>query len=273
MSETYKDQDFTASQRKEDHILLATKARVASESIDTRFYYEPVLEGHPSIGDKYTVDFMGHHFDLPIWISSMTGGTERASLINKNLAKVCGEYKLGMGLGSCRSLLTDNERFADFDVRHLVGDQPLYANLGIAQIERLYLANQLSLINEMLKKLQADGLIIHINPLQEWMQPEGDRYSMKPIELVKIVLGEVTSKVIVKEVGQGMGPVSLLELMSLPLVAVDFGASGGTNFALLELLRDNDTISEQAPFVNIGHDAAEMVDFVNYIIEKHSNDV
>jgi isopentenyl-diphosphate Delta-isomerase len=269
MSNTYKDQDKNAHQRKEDHIALAFKARLATNEIDNRFFYEPVLSGHPTDEEKYEVDFINHKFNLPIWISSMTGGTERAANINKNLARACGEYKLGMGLGSCRSLLTSNERLSDFDVKHLVGNQPLYANLGIAQIEQLYNAGKLALIKEMLTKLQADGLIIHINPLQEWMQPEGDRYYKNPIDLIKVVLEEVTQSIIVKEVGQGMGPLSLLELMSLPIDAVDFGASGGTNFALLELLRDESKISEQAPFVHVGHTATEMVDFVNYILEKH----
>jgi len=123
----------------------------------------------------------------------------------------------------------------------------------------------------MLKKLQATGLIIHINPLQEWMQPEGDRYFMSPVDLIKIVLEKVTPSVIVKEVGQGMGPVSLLELMSLPLDAVDFGAGGGTNFALLEMLRDEEKEYQQAPFVYVGHSAGEMVDFVNFIMEKHKD--
>ena len=201
----------------------------------------------------------------------MTGGTARAANINQNLARACGEYKLGMGLGSCRSLLTSDERLSDFDVRKWVGEQPLYANLGIAQTEQLYQSGQLHLIKEMLQKLQADGLIIHINPLQEWMQPEGDRYHTKPIDLIKIIMEEVTTRLIVKEVGQGMGPVSLLELMSLPLDAVDFGAGGGTNFALLEMLRDQNKEYAQAPFVNVGHSASEMVDFVNFIMENHAD--
>lgn len=268
MPETFKDHDKTSDQRKEDHISLAFRS-VVKES-DKRFYYEPALSGHPSANEKYETDFIGFKFELPLWISSMTGGTAKAANINKNLARACGEYKLGMGLGSCRSLLTSDERLSDFDVRTWVGDQPLYANLGIAQIEQLYKAGQLSLISEMIKKLQANGLIIHINPLQEWMQPEGDRYFMSPVELIKIVIDKVTPSVIVKEVGQGMGPLSLLELMSLPLVAVDFGAGGGTNFALLEMLRDEDKEYLQAPFVNVGHTAYEMVDFVNFIMEKHA---
>jgi len=273
MAKTYKDTDTTAEQRKEDHIALAFDSQVAQPNIDTRFYYEPLLAGHPAKDETCEVDFLQYKFQLPLWISSMTGGTERAANINKNLARACGEYKLGMGLGSCRSLLLSNDRLKDFDVKNLVGDQPLYANLGIAQIEQLYKADKLPLIKELLKKLTADGLIIHINPLQEWMQPEGDRYFMNPIELIKILIQEITPHIIVKEVGQGMGPMSLLELMMLPIDAVDFGASGGTNFALLELLRDKDKTSLHESLVYVGHSADEMVDFVNYIVEKQENKI
>ena len=137
MAKEYKDQDSTAEQRKEDHIALAFDAQVGLGSIDSRFYYEPLLSGHSRKEDTYEVDFLDYKFQLPLWVSSMTGGTERAANINKNLAKACGEYKLGMGLGSCRSLLLSNDRLSDFDVKKLVGDQPLYANLGIAQLEDL----------------------------------------------------------------------------------------------------------------------------------------
>lgn len=264
MPEKYKDVDSTASQRKSDHITLALDSQMDAAKVDSRFYYEPILCGHPTEA-KYEVNLLGHTFDLPIWVSSMTGGTERAATINKNLARACGEYKLGMGLGSCRSLLTSDERMSDFDVRHLMGDQPLYANLGIAQIEQLYATGNLDRVIELVKKLQANGLIIHINPLQEWMQPEGDIYHTSPLELIQRVL-DVCPEVIVKEVGQGMGPKSLLALMKLPLRAIDFGAVGGTNFALLELLRTEHKTSAHEPLVYLGHTAEEMVDFVNAIL-------
>ena len=79
---------------------------------------------------------------------------------------------MGMGLGSCRTLLYTNDTLEDFNVRHLIGDDlPLFANLGIAQVEQLVESNKLYLITELLDKLQADGLIIHVNPMQEWLQP------------------------------------------------------------------------------------------------------
>lgn len=203
---------------------------------------------------------------LPIWVSSMTGGTAMAGIINKNLAKACGEFGMGMGLGSCRQLLYDDAHLADFAVRSFIGsDQPLYANLGIAQIEELIQDGRTALIEELLKKLEADGLIIHINPMQEWFQPEGDLITVPAIDTIRRLLDIADYPIIVKEVGQGMGRDSLEALLALPLEAIDFAAMGGTNFSKLELFRNSD----KAAFTQlalVGHSATEMVDMTNDIL-------
>ena len=262
--------DPTAEQRKRDHIELAFKSQVAKSEVDHRFFYEPILSGLPQDYNQWgAFPFLGKKLRYPLWVSSMTGGTEWAGTINHNLAKVVNEYGLGMGLGSCRSLLFDDKHLQDFAVRNLIGDQPLYANLGIAQLEELILSNQLGRVKELIKKLEADGLIIHVNPLQEAMQPEGDVYSMAPLEIIKRVLDFVDFPIIVKEVGQGMGPQSLRQLMKLPLAALDFAASGGTNFALLELMREDESVLKAFdPLTHVGHSAEDMVSFLNELVTE-----
>ncbi|MBK9256517.1 MAG: type 2 isopentenyl-diphosphate Delta-isomerase [Saprospiraceae bacterium] len=258
--------DPGASDRKKDHIELAFKSRVGHSLIDTRFSYEPALSGHPVDGTLQEMTFLGKKFKAPIWVSSMTGGTQMAGVINRNLAKACGQFGLGMGLGSCRQLLHSNTYLNDFDVRKYMPDQPLYANLGIAQVEQLISRNEIYKINELVKKLSADGLIVHINPMQEWLQPEGDRYFTSPVDTIKRILDAVDIKLIVKEVGQGMGKASLRALFELPLEAIDFAASGGTNFALLELLRSSKEKADiYGKLANLGHTAEEMVDYVNQL--------
>jgi isopentenyl-diphosphate Delta-isomerase len=257
------DNDPTAVSRKGDHITLAFQSQVAAMGLDTRFYYEPLLAAHPK-NNIPTQQFGQKTLKNPIWVSSMTGGTQKAGKINHNLARACKEFGMGMGLGSCRGLLYSDEHLPDFDVREDIGDMPLYANLGVAQIELLLEKNQTSLIKDLVKKLQADGLIIHINPLQEAMQPEGDVFKKSPLETIKKLLDKLDIPMIVKEVGQGFGPNSLRELLQLPLVAVEFAAAGGTNFAKLELLRSNPM--KQMVFENIttvGHTASEMVEWTN----------
>ena len=259
--------DPTAKERKQDHIELAFQSQVAKNSLDKRFYYEPLLAPHPDTNSLPPFSFLNKTMQVPMWVSSMTGGTAMANTINHHLARACGEFGMGMGLGSCRSLLYDDEYLADFNVRHLIGDDlPLYANLGIAQLEQLIAEKELYRVRNLLEKLQADGLIIHVNPFQEWMQPEGDHFSIAPIKTIKTMLAQLSVPIIVKEVGQGMGYESLKALFQLPLAAVDFAASGGTNFALLELLRSDKRQQERFnKLVHIGHSAEEMVQMTNAI--------
>lgn len=253
--------------RKHDHIALAFKSQVFQT--DHRFFYEPVLSAHPQ-GGLTPVKILNRTLKAPLWISSMTGGTQKAGIINRNLARACNEFGLGMGLGSCRIILDDNTYFADFDLRSIIGDHlPFYANLGIAQLEELIACNQLQKAIDLVHRLQADGLIIHINPMQEWLQPEGDRFKYDSLTTIKRVLDAVKFPIIVKEVGQGMGYNSLKELFKLPLQAIDFGAHGGTNFAMLELLRSTPEYKElYEPLAMVGHNAEEMVHFTNQILDE-----
>lgn len=261
--------DPTSESRKKDHIDMAFKSQTDAMARDPRFYYEPIMQGHATSNDHLHKTFIGHSFKAPIWISSMTGGTGLAATINKNLAMVCKDFGLGMGLGSCRSLLHTDEFFEDFNMRQYIGDQPLYANLGIAQVEQLIKDNKMHLVVTMIDKLQADGLIIHVNPLQEWLQPEGDRYYTPPIDTIQKTIELLKTKLIVKEVGHGMGPKSISTLLSLPIEAIEFAAFGGTNFSKIELYRDSQEKNDWfESLAHVGHTADEMVDFVN---AAHSN--
>lgn len=262
--------DPTAEARKRDHIELAFQSQIEEGKLDARFYYEPLLSAHPDRNSLPQIDFLGKKMRAPIWVSSMTGGTEFAGIINHNLARVCKDFGMGMGLGSCRSLLFSDEHLKDFDVRHLIGDDlPFYANLGIAQLEELIEKNETYLINDLIGKLKADGLIIHVNPFQEWLQPEGDRFRKSPIDTIEFLLEKLNIPIIVKEVGQGMGYESLKRLFQLPLEAVDFAANGGTNFAKVELLRSDEqkqSIFQKLAYV--GHSAEEMTLMTNQLVAK-----
>ncbi len=261
------DDDPTAVSRKKDHIELAFKSRVEAGELDSRFYYEPLLAAHPAPGSLTPFSFLGKTLRAPMWVSSMTGGTALANVINHNLARACAEFGLGMGLGSCRQLLYSDEFLPDFDVRDTIGpDLPLFANLGVAQIEQLMEKKETERIPALLQKLRADGLIVHVNPLQEAMQPEGDVFKRPPLEIIEELLQLFDLKIIVKEVGQGFGPESLRALLQLPIEAVEFAAAGGTNFAKLELLR-SDPVKQMIfeKIAAVGHSAEEMLGFVNQI--------
>ncbi len=264
---TSEQDDPTGVSRKRDHIDLAFKSQVLVNQLDSRFSYEPLLAGHPEKGSWGSFEFLGKKMEIPLWVSSMTGGTEMANTINHNLARACKDFGMGMGLGSCRSLLFDDEYLKDFNVRPIIGNNaPLFANLGIAQLEELIDQKKESAAERLVDKLKADGLIIHVNPFQEAMQPEGDFFKRAPLDTIEHFLEKTDLKIIVKEVGQGMGEESLKRLFDLPLEAVDFAASGGTNFALLELLRSSDQKQETfGSMTHIGHSAEEMVHLTNKI--------
>jgi len=253
-----------SSEKKKAHIDLALQSQTLRESRDTRFNYEPMLSAHPQ-GILKPFPFLGKTMRAPVWISSMTGGTEAAMLINRNLARVCNEFGLGMGLGSCRILLEDDLYPEHFFLRKYIGNEvPFYANLGIVQIEKALSDNTVDRISEMVFKLEADGLIIHVNPLQEWLQPEGEVLNHKPVDLIREFIEQVDFRVIVKEVGQGMGPESLRQLMALPLEAIEFAAYGGTNFAKLELQRSSHAVQQMLePLSLIGNDTFDMIESVN----------
>lgn len=259
----------STAQRKSDHIELAFQSVVAGR--DSRFYYEPMLSAHPQDHNE-PFYFLGKIMQVPVWVSSMTGGTAQAGIINKNLAQACGEFGMGMGLGSCRIILNDDTYFEDFNVRPLMGpDVPLFANLGIAQIEELLEKKSSDQIIRLIERLQVDGLIVHVNPLQEWLQPEGDIIRRPPLDTLQELLDGFKFPVIVKEVGQGFGPESMKALLKLPLAAIDFGAHGGTNFAKLELLRADAQTQELYDAVShVGHSALEMVEWYNEITQEGS---
>ena len=258
------------SDRKKDHINQAFNARVEKADSDHRFNYEPLLAAHP-IGRPSPFYFAGKTMRLPLWISSMTGGTSQAGIINRNLAQACNEFGMGMGVGSCRILLEDERHFDDFNLRPIIGDEsPFYANLGIAQLEHLIEKKEVDKISMLIDLLQADGIIIHINPLQEAFQPEGEVFNRPPIDTLQEFL-EITpnTRVIVKEVGQGMGPQSIKQLLHLPIEAIEFGALGGTNFTILELLRSKDEdFTAYEAFGKVGHTAEEMTKMVNEVASK-----
>lgn len=268
-------EDPSAESRKRDHIELAFQSQVAAGSIDPRFYYEPVLSGHPERHTWPAFTFLGKSLRVPVWVSSMTGGTAMARTINHNLARACKDFGMGFGLGSCRSLLYSDDALSDFAVRPLIGDDlPLYANLGVAQLEELIDRKEVHRIPELIDKLQADGLIVHVNPLQEWLQPEGDRFQRSPLVTIQHLLDQFDLPLIVKEVGQGMGRESLRALLQLPLAAVDFAANGGTNFAKLEMLRGQSQKAEiYAALANVGHSAGDMVQITNELIEELGDQV
>jgi isopentenyl-diphosphate delta-isomerase len=255
--------------RKNDHIALAFSSQIKETLADQRFTYEPMLGSHIH-GDLDPFTFLDRTLRVPMWVSSMTGGTDLARIINTNLARACNEFGMGMGLGSCRILLENESCLPDFDMRDVIGnDLPLYANIGIVQVEDMLEDKTIRKLTDLVERLRADGLIIHVNPLQEWIQNEGDVLKHPPVETLEKFLSITGMKVIVKEVGQGMGPESIERLMHLPIEAFELAAFGGTNFACVELARSEPAKQDlYSPLAKIGHTAGEMLAVINGMVSS-----
>jgi isopentenyl-diphosphate delta-isomerase len=139
-------------------------------------------------------------------------------------------------------------------------------------VEEFLNSGQVDRIQQLIQKLRADGLVIHVNPLQEFCQPEGDRFGKAAIDTITELLEIADYPIIVKEVGQGMGPQSLRSLLKLPLEAIEFAAFGGTNFALVELLRSDEAPKEFfQPLAYVGHSAEDMLNSVNHLVDSEKD--
>jgi isopentenyl-diphosphate delta-isomerase len=178
--------------------------------------------------------FLGAQLRAPLLVSAMTGGTERAARVNALLAVAAEDHGLAMGLGSGRALLEDEDLLPTF----LTGARPplLLANLGAVQLRRgLGPADAERLVD----LLGADGLVLHLNPVQEAVQPGGDTASGGLDELIAGVVERLAPRpVVVKEVGFGLDPRDVALLVAVGVAAIDVAGAGGTNWATVEGGRD-----------------------------------
>ncbi|GAB4186631.1 MAG: type 2 isopentenyl-diphosphate Delta-isomerase [Coleofasciculaceae cyanobacterium] len=175
--------------------------------------------------------FLGKSLGAPLLISSMTGGTEQAKTINFRLAEVAQQYKLAMGVGSQR-VVVENPQVADtFAVRSLAPDILLFANLGAVQLNYSYGVDQCLRIIDL---LEADALILHFNPLQECIQPQGDTNFKGLLDKIHFLCNKMPVPVIAKEVGNGISAAMAQKLMEAGISAIDVAGAGGTSWAKVE---------------------------------------
>ncbi|CAO5002450.1 type 2 isopentenyl-diphosphate Delta-isomerase [Microcystis aeruginosa] len=181
--------------------------------------------------------FLRKSLKAPILISSMTGGTELAHLVNTRLATVAQRYGLAMGVGSQRIALEQPELAPTFAVRSLAPDILLLANLGAVQLNYgCGLEDCLKLV----ELLEADALILHLNPLQEWVQSGGDSNFKGLLAKIQQICAQLPVPVIAKEVGNGISAVMAKQLIEAGVAAIDVAGAGGTSWAKVESQRAKD---------------------------------
>lgn len=175
--------------------------------------------------------FLGKQLGAPLLISSMTGGTEQAGTINHRLAKVAQYYKIAMGVGSQRVVVEKPQVASTFAVRSLAPDIPLFANLGAIQLNYSYGLDQCLRVVDL---LEADALILHLNPLQESIQTKGDTNFKGLLDKIAELCTKIPVPVIAKEVGNGISGAMAQKLIAAGVTAIDVAGAGGTSWAKVE---------------------------------------
>ena len=221
--------------RKDDHIRINLEEDVGFHQLTTGFErYRFVHQALPEI-DFAAVDtsvtLFGKRLSAPILVSSMTGGTQQAALFNRRLAEAVQLRNLAMGVGSQRTALEDGQSAASFAVRKYAPNALLFANLGAVQLNYSYTIDQCRRAVEM---VEADALILHLNPLQEVLQPEGDFRWGGLLSRIEAVCARLEIPVIAKEVGWGISRQAAKRLIDAGISAIDVAGAGGTSWSEVE---------------------------------------
>jgi isopentenyl-diphosphate delta-isomerase len=232
--------------RKADHIRICLDENVQCQHLTTgleryRFCHRclPELDWQDL---DLTTPFLNKVLGAPLLISSMTGGTDEAHQINLRLATVAQQYGLAMGVGSQRVAVEKPDLMETFSVRRVAPDILLLANLGAVQLNYRYGADQ---CRQVVESLEADALILHINPLQEAVQTRGDTNFKGLLGKIENICQNLPVPVIAKEVGNGISAAMVRRLMDAGVAAIDVAGAGGTSWAKVESERATDPVQRR----------------------------
>jgi isopentenyl-diphosphate delta-isomerase len=243
--------------RKTDHIALSLQTKhqaLHGPGLD-RLSFEPNPLPQMSLKD---VEIHSQFLDLPVsapfLIGAMTGGCKNGELINQHLAEAAQACQIPMALGSQRAAL---EQGSQPNIRRWAPSAILLSNIGATQLQQ----QGLDLARRAVESIQANALIIHLNPLQELIQPDGDRDWNQVLEAIQNCASRLEVPIIVKEVGAGIGPTTAIKLMDAGVKWIEVAGRGGTNWASIELARNGSEREREiaAPFLNWGMDTVDLL--------------
>ena len=239
----------TIEERKEDHIRICLDNKVQSKDMSTGF--KDILLVHKALPeiDRDKIDLstyvFSHRFSAPIIIESLSGGTKKSSRINSSIAQSIEELGLGMGVGSQRIALENPKLEKTFSIaRKKAPTAFIMANIGAPQIIKDKKCKKAKKVVEM---IQADALTIHLNALQESIQPEGETNYTGLLEKIKEIAGSIDVPLVIKETGAGISAEDAYGLADAGVSAIDVGGAGGTSWAAVEYFRarEHDKIGGQ----------------------------
>ena len=225
-------------QRKSDHIRINLQEDVNFKHVSTGFesyrFVHCALPGFNLEDVDTSTTLLDKPLAVPLLISSMTGGTPEASAINQRLAEAAQAAGVGMGLGSQRAAIEDPALADTYRVRHIAPDILLLANLGAVQLNCGYGPDECRRAVEM---VEADALILHLNPLQEALQPEGETDFAGLLSRIESVCQVLEVPVVVKEVGWGLSERVARQLADAGVTAIDVAGAGGVSWSQVEMHR------------------------------------
>jgi len=247
--------------RKSDHIRINLEHDVSSSLTTGLEHYRFTHRALPEIDlDEVdlTLNLFGRRLQAPILISSMTGGSEQAAQINRTLAAAAQANGIALGLGSQRAALEQPDLAFSFQVRDVAPDILLFANLGAIQLNNQYTVDHCRRAVEI---AGADALILHLNPLQEALQPEGDTHFRGLLRRIETVCRSIDVPVVAKEVGWGISAQTAQQLASAGVAAIDVAGAGGTSWSQVEMYRIHDEVAANvaATFRQWGIPTAESI--------------
>ena len=226
---------FTSS-RKLDHLRICSESDVGRGDAgfsDIRLVHNALPECDMAAIDRRT-RFLSRTFASPLFISAMTGGHSETGSVNARLARAAERYGIGMGVGSQRAALEDPSLSGTFSVvRDEAPKAFLMANLGAVQLRD----HGIEWAERAIEMIEADAIAIHLNFLQEAIQPEGDHDATGCLDAIRDLCSGIKKPVLVKETGSGLSLGAAKACLGAGVAAIDIAGSGGTSWAIVESLR------------------------------------
>ncbi len=236
-------EELTAK-RKDSHLDLCATGEV--EPVENSTLLECVRLVHCAMPELSTdevdlsTEFLGKRLRYPLLVTGMTGGTERAAVVNRDLAALAERHGLAFGVGSQRAMAESPERTATYAVRQVAPTVPLLGNIGLYQA----VAMGVDGVRRLADGIGADGMALHLNAGQELTQPEGDRDFRGGYAVVEALVRAFGSRLMVKETGCGIDPSVARRLVDLGVQNIDVSGLGGTSWVRVEQLRAKGTLAQ-----------------------------
>jgi isopentenyl-diphosphate delta-isomerase len=249
------------SARKADHIRINLEEDVRSKlttGLERYFFLHNALPELNLEEIDLSVEIFGKKLKSPLLISSMTGGSAEATAINQALAEAAQDQGIAMGLGSQRAAIEDDKLAPSFRVRNVAPNILLFANVGAVQLNYGY---GLAHLQKAVDMAEADALMLHLNSMQEAVQPEGDTNFSGLLKKIEIMCKQLPVPVVVKEVGWGISAESAKQLAKAGVQAIDVAGAGGTSWTQVEMHRATNESQARlaAAFVDWGIPTAESI--------------